>query len=230
LPLTKVALNGETLVTYGHFWFIYAILLCYLITPALHYIYDFHSSKQGNAKVVQLLEIVIALVIIANFILSAFGQQLMVVAYIIGFLFRKFKDSKSFNDSKIALVCICVICFVLATAVCFLLSKHTFTHSLTLMREILCSVLGVSLTVAVLSLTNATEGKGNIILKVSDKYSYNFFLTHQFFLIAGFAETLTALPTWLFIIVAFLLTVLTAVIVDLISAPIIKVITQPRKK
>ena len=80
------------------------------------------------------------------------------------------------------------------------------------------------------TLTNATAGKANFVLKFSDKYSYTFFLTHQFFLVAGFATLIDTLPTWLFIIVALLFTILTAVIVDIISAPIIKAITSPRKK
>ena len=230
LPLSKPGQNGTTLVMIGHFWFIYAILLCYLITPALHTIYDFHAYGQGNKKRVSLLEVVIAIIIIANFFVSTLGEQLMVISYVVGFLFRKFKDFTRFNDSKIALVTISVISFLAAAVGCYLLSGHAYTHLFSLMREIFCVVLGVSLTVLVLSLTNATAGKANFVLKFSDKYSYTFFLTHQFFLVAGFATLIDTLPTWLFIIVALLFTILTAVIVDIISASIIKAITSPRKK
>ena len=231
LPITKDGNNGAVLITFGHFWFVYAILLCYLITPAIHKIHEYHVNGAGNPKTVQILQIIIAVLIIINFFISALGEQLMILSYLAGFSFRKIKGCEKFNHNKPTFVVVGAIAFLSSAIACYLLSVTVFTPAFSLIREVLCMILGVSLCVIVLSLTDAkVKEKQSSILKFSDKYSYTFFLTHQFFLIAGFAPLIENLPLEMFLAISFALSILTAVIVDLITQPITILILKTNKK
>ena len=223
LTFSKTGLTGETYLSYGHYWFIGAILFCYLITPILWIIYEFRACNKGNSKKAQALEFFIVFLILADYFISLTGTQRLVTAYVCGFVFRKLKESRKITDIKLTLSLSSALIFVLTTVGCYFLSTHNKTLLTALMRETTCLLLGVSLSVFVLTVFGDVKSKKeNRFLNITDKYSYTFFLAHHFFVVATFSELYKSVPSYLNFLISLSLTVFVAIIVDLICAPIIK--------
>lgn len=230
LNFYKIGLTGERYTSYGHYWFVGAILFCYLLTPVLWKIYEYRAQTKGNCKKFQVLEFLIIVLILADCVLSLTGTQRLISSYIIGFAFRRLKESKKFANIKLALSLISALIFILATVSCYFLSICGKTPLVALVRETNCLLLGVSLSVFVLTLFGELKSKKeNKLLKITDKYSYTFFLAHQFFLFSTFSALYDSLPLYLNFIISLLCSILVSIIVDFVCNPITKKLFPAQK-
>ena len=222
---------------FGHLWFVYAIIMCYGITPMLAYVCDFRMNldTSKNAKLVQLFEIILVVLTIANIVSVYFGGQFIIVAYLVGYYFKRFR-SKITSNNRVSFLFMSSILFIVSVVGYALCMSYTTSPSLVerFFREVCCLGIGVSICVFVFSFSsknkNQTQKKTPFILRVSDKYSYTFFLVHHFFLIGGLSIFYMNVKEPFRLIIALLGSMIGAFIVQAISQPIIKLFNFKREK
>lgn len=235
LPLDNSAHKGPPMNIFGHLWFVYAIIMCYGITPMLAYVCDYrmNSDTSKKAKIVQLFEIILVLLTVVNIVSVYFGGQFIIVAYLLGYYFKRFRH-KITSNNRVSFLFMSSILFIVSVVGYALCMSYTTSPSLVerFFREVCCLGIGASICIFVFSFStknkNQTQKKTPFILRVSDKYSYTFFLVHHFLLIGGLSIFYMNLQEPFRLIIALVGSMIGAFIVQLISQPIIKLFNFKR--
>ena len=232
IPIMVGTPNRPPQNTFGHLWFLYAILICYAITPMLQYVLDYRNDRENPSKNfrVQLFEIIIILACAINIFSMCSGGQSILLPYIVGYFFKRVQLRKSFNSMKLTLSLGSTIVFIFALmgyGVCFTYAT-TPTMLEGFVREVLCAVMAITFTIVFLiAFEKLKVKKVPLLFRISDKYSYSFFIVHNFFVAGSFMPfILGVMPFEWFVVVAFACSCIGAFIIENLSQLILKPINK----
>lgn len=152
----------------GHLWFVSTILFCYLITPAL--------SKISGGGVREFACILVLFEVVLRYIPYFTGAW--VNCYIIGFCLGKRKISKESVDKK-AVVIVLIMAAIINGGRCLKDSilLNNYGHVL-----LALSIFLIAMLCFPLQLNNKVF---KTLLKLSDKYSYDVYLTHHIYILGA---------------------------------------------
>ncbi|MBQ2713887.1 MAG: acyltransferase [Clostridia bacterium] len=226
--LRQMLENGGLFTTLGHLWFVFAILLCYLLTPMIEYCARFFVDKEQGLKknkAVLFLVLLCAFSII-NIVLGFFGAQMVLLAYIAGYFFRKIYP-KILNNKKL-FIFISLLCFLIFSALFYVVSNHILlSEELRFgIKEFLVFFVGVSFSVFLLlalEFLNNRPTKIERFLNHTDYYSYPFYLCHHVFLVGQGGLIMIGLTKWLWvdIFLVFLASLVFSIIVGMLSKKLV---------
>ena len=175
----------DTIDGIGHLWFVGYILLCYLATPYLYWLFK-KMEERGFGYV---LSVFIALLVVAqgiSLVLDSyfeFGRMApYFVGYFLAFIIRKYSE-KTFKILS-ALIFIGAICTVGIRIYMryFVGFKASWFGYFEQYSHVL---LGV--TIFLLGYILLKNMKGNKIMSLSDKYSYYVYIVHQLLILSPFS-------------------------------------------
>lgn len=185
----RVLLCNKTLEGGEHLWFIPTILVCYLLTPFFQRLYD-SSSQLIESTIMALLGIFIAFEFFVPYFNSAW-----ISCYAISFTFgyaekhRKTLLGKRMRAGVIILAAMCNVAQIMITYII----RPDLGENLKIIFQLFCnyshSLLGIAIFVLLRAILQSLL-KRNISLyslfdlfKISDDYSYEGYLVHQFFIL-----------------------------------------------
>lgn len=218
IPIDVKYQTGTTLYVFSHLWYVYAIMLCYLFTPFIHAL--FYDSKIN--KKLALCIIVIACII--NLIITPFCLRLALPSYVFGFFIRNKKEKFSIRLRII----LSALMLIIGASIYIISLEISIIHLQNLIKEVSGFLCANGLCVLVITLAeNFKQRKTPLILKLSDKFSYNFYIWHGAFLMGGYSVLYSSLKVWQIGLIAYAFTIIMAVIseliTDLISAILLKI-------
>ena len=188
----KVLIAADTLYGGGHLWFIATILICYFITPVLSELYDRGLGK-GTTKLVTKTGLLIAICFVMCKCYFPYFNPAVISCYIVGFCLRRIEWEKpsKFNWK------------LLFYAIAILMNSIQIIHSYIISLNIISFIqdywtdfcdyahlaLGcfIFITLKKIFEKNQFSRKCIKMLDVFDKYSYDIYLTHQFWILGPFS-------------------------------------------
>lgn len=171
---------GESVPNCGHLWYISCILFCYLITPVLQWITE-QSKQIPFNKCCTLFVLLILVLQVANHFRAVAQPIARVLPYILGyFIAAKDKDVPSSCKNGPALSLVIGIFGTMYIMEAF--------GQLRIPRIVLDYFKSVFAAVVVMYATRFTLQLGcnkncRLFLDVIDRHSYEFYLTHNFFIL-----------------------------------------------
>lgn len=197
-----------------HLWFVPYILVCYTITPYLHAL----KRVTGGG-----IFLVIVLYNVVSILTPFHFHSSDITCYIIGFLMV----GRPYDDKRI----LKRICY-LSVPVAILLNVYIIYAKIRLQVDFVNddfyywlwayghSALGLALFSMMLLFFK--DMKENWLTRMSDKYSYEVYLVHHFFLLSPLSLLLLPLPSYCNIILALLAIVLTTIGLKQIEIKLLK--------
>lgn len=226
--MTSNTLNGG-----GHLWFIAYILFCYFITPFLSDFYT-HLELRGGG-IWKLTSWTVVLLIMFLLICTRFFPYFnpaIISCYIMGFFLRRIRRyDKGILDASILLFAFIVNCLKI-------MNNYFVTFSFVSIMgsywSMFCDYAHMNLGCAIFIIlyknfsrfkfTNLTS----FLLLLSDKYSYDIYLVHQFLILGPFSLMELSPFLWGNILFIILTSILLACLVQKISFSI-KIILNKKK-
>lgn len=226
--ISNMTATGDFVATFGHLWFVYAIILCYLVTPMIQYVSRFFVDKEYGLKknfAVWFL-VILCLFSLINIALGLVGAQMVLLAYIAGYFFRKVYP-KILNNKKL-FIFISFLFFLIFSGLFYFVSNYIFIGEelVFALKEVIVFFVGASFTVFLLLVFDFLNSKSTNLdkfLRHTDYYSYSFYLCHHVFLVGQGGLILIEVSNmlWLNIIFVFLASLAFAIIVGLLSKLIV---------
>lgn len=183
--------NGELQIQIGNFWFIPAILGCYLITPCL--------QKATSTDKLNFSKIFLVIVVVAELILTiSFYLTNAFIAYILGYLLGRKSFEKHVNpnsEGKINRMLFYLFLMVMSFTIYYFSIESGYLSSEILGIKLLartlkrysCSFFGIFsflfLIMISINLNKLKDQPG--LLKFSDKHAYAFYLFNQTFFVGA---------------------------------------------
>jgi len=221
-----VAGNSKIL---SHTWYITYILICYLLIPLLQRIFNSDNFKQ-NAKNFMLLTIFIQAL---EFFDVINVKACWINTFIFGYAYKRCcKQIKEQRLTKIAVFVLFVVSFpfavILQEKINVSLPSIFNTYSKYIMNYGHV-ILGAVLFILLFDIFERIKLKENVILKLSDKYSYYIYLIHQIFILNSFS--LLKLTNYLSIniLIILLTTIVSAITLKYISDIVLKLVDKTTK-
>ena len=187
-------LMGATLKGGGHLWYIPYILLCYILTPLLGLLFkEFYKNEKpfrivlGTISVLIIFEIVF--IVFFNFFNPAW-INCYVIGFAMGFLEKK-GCKLLFNKLVVLTVIVSVLMNIIQLYLDYF-STYKFEGVLQSVYSIYCNYAHVALGcglffgMRVMFTRLLSKGVHSGVIKacnISDKYSYNVYLVHQFLIL-----------------------------------------------
>lgn len=199
-------LLNKTLSGGGHLWFVPTILFCYCITVFLSLIFP-KREREGKRFIKLGILWILGFVVIDLFI--PFFNPAWVFCYCLGYYLGRVEDQKVYRRVSVILCIAALLCNG-----CQILCDYVFHVKLPL-HSIFCNYSHVLLGAALFVLLrcvfrNIGERK---ILRVSDKYSYEVYLVHQFFILGPMSLMELTQSTVLNLLVTFAVIAVAAFVV-----------------
>ncbi len=219
VPLLKTDFHGISLHTLSHLWYVYAILICYAITPFMHAI-------SGGVKINRTLSIIVVVCsLLINLAILPFGARMAILPFYAGWGMKLIENRLSIAK-KLALF----IFLAIVSAVTYLLSVNCqIVQIYYLGRELSGVVFASSMCALALTAFNKIDHvKTSKLLRLTDRFSYTFFITHHIFLLGGFSVFYQTLQPWLILLISFTLSVVTAIGLELLSSKTIRIINNKK--
>lgn len=212
----------------GHFWFLRAILLCYLFTPFL-YLFTKHLRKFNSIIPIILTTILQRLLFYLHtkeieIVFCYYGCYL--TAYFIGVMFRNY-SSINLNKVCIFFIIICIIVSIAYGTVAYNFVKQTplakeifstfkdFPSAYYKLTDAFCYFLGLTVFFVLYKLFGMINYNEiptvKKILKVASDYSFYVFITHHIFIMGPEPFNFSHMNTNLFVRVTFLLSIICAI-------------------
>ncbi len=164
-----------------HLWFIPTILLCYFITPFLSEYYKDFSNKSHGIKTIFLL--IVIYIVLTN--LVPYFNPAWISCYIIGFVIRKKGDELKKTTVLILILAVIFNCvqilldYFVDINIPAYITENFISYST--FKSYSHTLLGISLF---LILKRIFKGaKPRKIWDLSDRYSYQVYLVHQFLIL-----------------------------------------------
>lgn len=225
---TKAVMEGGE-----HLWYVSYCLFCYLCTPLLSRFFDRYKDRRIVISFVVLCWIVVALVDLFFYYFIGAWLFCYILGFFLGVISSKGK-TKLYNT-----VCLVIIAFAIISNTVQIILDYIVKLELNDANGIyyakMCNyahvALGTSLFLLLKKLFTAIFKKGypkpiQKFCALSDRYSYDIYLVHQFFILGPLSlMALTNIPA-LNIIIILAVIILLAVIVNLLS----NLIRKPLKK
>ncbi len=225
----------KVLLTYGvldggeHLWYIPYCLFCYLITPFLSRYFYNHQNKH---IIIRFLLLSFFAVVITETFFSYFNSA-WIFCYILGFFLGNISinnKNKSYNKMSYFIIVGAIISNTIQITIDYIL-KLEFNGLFSSLYLRFCNfahvALGVSLFIFLKFLFYGIfkSGYSNLIKKVSfvsDKYSYDVYLVHQFVILGPFSLMQITKITSINLTLILSIIAVSAVLVHFISNLIIK--------
>lgn len=226
--ISQMFANSGLFTTLGHLWFVFAILLCYLLTPMIEYCARFFVDREAGLKknIAVCFFVLLCAFSVINIALGFIGAQMVLLAYIAGYFFRKIYP-KILNNKKL-FIFISLLCFLIFSALFYVVSNHILlSEELRFgIKEFLVFFIGVSFSVfllLVLEFLNNRPTKLDKFLNHTDYYSYSFYLCHHVFLVGQGGLIMIGLTSWLWldVVLALVASLVFSIIVGMLSKKIV---------
>ena len=223
--IAGAVLTVSTIAGGAHLWFIPTILMCYLLTPLYERIF---SRAEQSHKLLVLAAAVLLFVVnelVFRQIFSYFNAA-WINSYLIGFALRRFQQYRFwYTGSAWLLTFTGAVCISIQASVRYL-QLITLTDAWRPFYYPMCDYghvfLGVALFCSgrVLLRPFCNINLIQRILRLSDRYSYQIYLTHHFFILGPLSLMALTANSYVNVVLVLLLTVLTAVLLQKTSAKI----------
>jgi len=184
LGFGSIAGNSKIL---SHTWYITYILICYLLIPLLQRIFTSDNFKQNVKRFILLTIFIQALEIFDIINIKA----CWINTFIFGYAYKRCcEEIKQERIIKVTVLALFVLLFpfavILQEKINVPLPSIFYTYSKYIMNygHVL---LGAVLFILLFGIFEKLKLKENIILKLSDKYSYYIYLVHQIFILNSFS-------------------------------------------
>lgn len=206
-----VLLCNKTLEGGEHLWFIPTILVCYLLTPFLYRLY-ISSSCLFKTMIMTLLGIVIMF----KFFVPYFNPA-WISCYAISFTFGYAEKNRKMllvGRMQIGVVLLAILCNSVQIIMVYMV-KPNFVENIKNGFQLFCNYSHVLLGIAIFILLRGIFQrllKLNIIphmpfnlFNISDKYSYEGYLVHQFFILGPMSLMNITINIYINILIALIL-------------------------
>lgn len=176
LSLRKIfgaLLTIDTLEGLGHLWYIPNILFCYLITPYLYILRDYLSGKTLFKISLYLLGLLAILTAIGTY-LHSFIRPGIVSCYIVGFFIPLYLSKNTIVKKTGWLISIFIYAIISTLMV--------YGFSISSISDYRHMFLGLTVFLILFNLLDNMNY--SIVLKISDKISYEMYLVHHMFILS----------------------------------------------
>ncbi len=223
----------DTLPGGGHLWYVSIILFCYLLTPLMQSFFDYCEKRSPIGRWMHYLAAFLVVQTACYYFFPYFNGA-WINCYLFGFLLRRVSSLR--NQAKALNVCI----FVLAIALNSVQIAVDYINpgAIEILPDVfishyglLCNYAHVSLGVSsFICMHNFFSKIGYCdgalrVLGLSDKYSYDVYLVHQFYIL-GPASLMEATPCFLVnVLLIIAATFVTAFAVNIVSSRVRKLVT-----
>ena len=217
-----VLIAGATLPGGGHLWFIATILFCYLLTPVLSKMFDIFTYHDENRSLLPLIFFCLCICLILCLVYIPYFSPARISCFILGFALRRIKENR---DKR--------FCYLMLFALMFIFNGIQIVHSyivplplpqiLLNYWELFCDYAHTFLGVTIFIGTHIFLHKfvfpefSMRILDISDTYSYDLYLVHQFYILSPFNLVEFSPLLGLNVLIIITVTCITAYIVYKIS-------------
>lgn len=230
IKIIKILLLNDTLDGGGHLWFVPLIIMCYLITPLLQLIFEKNNTKQKFS--LKFIKSAISIAVIFGLFIPYFNLG-YIICYLIAYCIGINERDKVFDDKTI-LYALCPLTLLnLIQIYLDYVYKVNFVGMALKLYKIFSLFNHIWLGVFFfLLLKNVVLSKKQYkqieirLLNKTDLYSYEVYLTHQFFILGPFSlMKLTSINLLNIAIVLFCIFI-SAYAVQFISEKLIKCMTN----
>ena len=200
----------------GHLWFVGYILFCYIITPYLLWFKNSFSKKPLIHRVLIWLCFMIVVQIL-GFAFRSYFLPDRVLCYLLGFALADFYSCATKKETTIIHTLLFLLCLVLCS--CRLLYNTLPLKSIPSFQSITVRYSQVALGVSLFILLRMAfkNVKYTKFLRISDEYSYHFYIVHLLFILSPFTLMATTEMIPVNCLLALLSSVLSAFILKFIS-------------
>lgn len=208
----------------GHLWFISTILFCYLITPLLIKIINEIEKKNNFMYIIEIIFILIVTELTCSLFFNYFNGA-WINCYILGLLIYRLKNNKVkiWNITKWIILLLSFVMNIIQIYISYF-SDLKFIGAYELLFTKWCNyahvLLGIVLVMLIIKIFNKINYKPSIltkILKLSDKYSYDIYIVHQFFILGEYSILKFCNSKIIGIVIVVIITILSAVLLNYIS-------------
>ena len=186
--IIKVFSCNATLQGGEHLWFVPTILMCYFFTPF------FQKCFKSNESIYQVLLCLAILTVIAFELFIPYFNSAWIVCYLLGYVFGYQSNHKMIVEKKIFCCSLIMIAVCTNAAQVYLkyIARVGFGLRYRSMFQLFCdyahTFLGVAIFIILRKLFGVVVDKKVFsrflgIIRISDKYSYEWYLVHQFFIL-----------------------------------------------
>lgn len=222
--IAGAVLTVSTIAGGAHLWFIPTILMCYLLTPLYERI--FSRAEQSHKLLVPAAVLLFVMNELVFRQMFSYFNAAWINCYLIGFALRRFQQYRFwYTGSAWLLTLTGAVCISIQASVRYL-QLITLTDAWRPFYYPMCDYghvfLGVALFCSgrVLLRPFCNINLIQRILRLSDRYSYQIYLTHHFFILGPLSLMALTANSYVNVVLILLLTVLTAVLLQKISAKI----------
>lgn len=222
--IAGAVLTVSTIAGGAHLWFIPTILMCYLLTPLYERI--FSRAEQSHKLLVPAAVLLFVMNELVFRQMFSYFNAAWINCYLIGFALRRFQQYRFwYTGSAWLLTLTGAVCISIQASVRYL-QLITLTDAWRPFYYPVCDYghvfLGVALFCSgrVLLRPFCNINLIQRILRLSDRYSYQIYLTHHFFILGPLSLMALTANSYVNVVLILLLTVLTAVLLQKISAKI----------
>ena len=223
--IAGAVLTVSTIAGGAHLWFIPTILMCYLLTP----LYERIFSRAEQSHKLLVLAAAVLLFVVNELVfrqMFSYFNAAWINSYLIGFALHRFQQYRfCYTGSAWLLTLTGAVCISIQASVRYL-QLITLTDAWRPFYYPMCDYghvfLGVALFCSgrVLLRPFCNINLIQRILRLSDRYSYQIYLTHHFFILGPLSLMALTANSYVNVVLILLLTVLTAVLLQKISAKI----------
>lgn len=235
IPVVLQALITVTTIAGGeHLWFIPVILLCYLLTPFYAWICDWAERKSKNTAV--WLLIAVAILLLLNEIVYrgwiSYFNAAWVNCYLLGFALRRLQQYPIWHKIFVLGIVLVGGVFLSVQISVRYLQILPLTDTLRLVYYPMCDYGHVCFGIVLFCIGRISTRNLNSlkivqrVLQQSDRYSYQIYLTHHFFILGPFSLMALTDNNWCNGLIALALTIVTAILVQKGSAFFKEVLIQ----
>ena len=222
--IAGAVLTVSTIAGGAHLWFIPTILMCYLLTPLYERI--FSRAEQSHKLLVPAAVLLFVMNELVFRQMFSYFNAAWINCYLIGFALRRFQQYRFwYTGSAWLLTLTGAVCISIQASVRYL-QLITLTDAWRPFYYPVCDYghvfLGVALFCSgrVLLRPFCNINLIQRILRLSDRYSYQIYLTHHFFILGPLSLMALTANSYVNVVLILLLTVLTAVLLQKTSAKI----------
>ena len=222
--IAGAVLTVSTIAGGAHLWFIPTILMCYLLTPLYERI--FSRAEQSHKLLVPAAVLLFVMNELVFRQMFSYFNAAWINCYLIGFALRRFQQYRFWYTGSAWLLTLTGAVFISIQASVRYLQLITLTDAWRPFYYPVCDYghvfLGVALFCSgrVLLRPFCNINLIQRILRLSDRYSYQIYLTHHFFILGPLSLMALTANSYVNVVLILLLTVLTAVLLQKISAKI----------
>lgn len=222
--IAEAVLTVSTIAGGAHLWFIPTILMCYLLTPLYERI--FSRAEQSHKLLVPAAVLLFVMNELVFRQMFSYFNAAWINCYLIGFALRRFQQYRFWYTGSAWLLTLTGAVFISIQASVRYLQLITLTDAWRPFYYPVCDYghvfLGVALFCSgrVLLRPFCNINLIQRILRLSDRYSYQIYLTHHFFILGPLSLMALTANSYVNVVLILLLTVLTAVLLQKISAKI----------